>query len=425
MNYLRKKIKDGVYLTCFDTDKFKTDYFSVCFTSALCREKASLNALLPLVLVRATKSYAEPQEISSELDMLYDSSVSPKCTKLGETQIFGLTMDCIDNSYIPDGTDVFGKTLDIMSEMLFEPRLENGVFLAKYVDSEKEHTITSIKAQINDKRRYSIRRLEEIMFEDEAYSIDSLGTVEAVSEITPTTLYSHYKDVLDNCNVEMFFVGKYNAEVEKKILSSFDFSARTEIPYSCSIIKSREKEKDVTEYSDVSQSNLTLGFRTGHDLSEGDFYKQVLMCEIFGRGTTSKLFMNVREKLSLCYFCSSYLNALKGCMFVSSGIEKKNKELALNEIKKQLEAVKNGDITDDEMDNAIKSIADSYNEIADSPTRIESWFYGRLLAGLEQTPQEALELIKKLTKEDIARVASEVTLDTVYFLTSKDGEGVK
>ena len=422
MEYIRKKIKNGVHFTYVDTDKFKTDYLSVCFNAPIKKETASLNAVLPLVLVRATKSYDNPMLISTELDMLYDSEVTPKCQKLGETQIFGITMDCIDNAYIKDGTDVFGKTLDIMSEMLFSPKLENGAFIEKYVNSEKEHTVNSIKSLINNKRRYAISRLESEMFSSEPFAIDTLGTVEDVMAITPSSLFEHYKKVIFEYNIEIFFVGKFSKEVEDKILASFNFSDREDIPFACEFIKRSSKPKEITEYSEVSQSNLVLGYRTGNRLSNGDFYKQILLCEIFGHGTTSKLFMNVREKLSLCYFCSSYTNALKGCIFVSSGIEKENKELALIEIEKQLDNIKNGVISDEELDNAIKSIADSYNEIDDSPSRMESWFYGRLLADLQQSPTQALELIKKITKDDIASSAADITLDTVYFLTSKEAE---
>lgn len=416
MSLKRFELKKGVYLNVFDTPKFKNNYLSISFVQPLSKETVSMNALLPLILTRGTVSYPTMEKMSAELDNLYASTINTRCFKKGEVQFIGFNCGILSNSYATDGCDIFGGTLDILHEVIFNPYTENGVFSEKYLETEKKNLCDRIAAQINNKTSYAIARAGEEMCKNEAYGISSIGDIESVEKIDAVTLYDHYNKVLDTAHIEIFFVGEYNQEIEAKIKNCMSFTDRDCTALETKVIRAASAVNEVTEEQSVNQAKLSIGFRTGKVLSDGDYYKFVLFNEVYGGSPTSKLFMNVREKLSLCYYCKSIPEPQKGIMIVTAGVEEANKEKAQNEILAQLEDIANSKITDEEFDSAVCSVLNAYREIDDNPESIESWYLGRMLSGLRTTPAEAAEQIRSCTKADVAEMAKGITLDTVYFM---------
>lgn len=426
MSIKRYELCEGVALNVFNTDKFKNNYLSVSFATPLKRETASKNALLPLILTRGTKSYPTMEKMSVALDMLYASTINTRCFKKGEVQFCGFNCGILDNSYAPDGCDIIGGTLDILREVIFEPYLEDGIFSERYLDTEKQNLCDRIASQINNKNSYALSRANEEMCRGEAYGISALGYPEDINEISSAELYKHYRELIDTARVEIFFVGNFTDEVEEKIRNALCFKPRSAIELKTDVKRRADGDvKVIEEPQPVAQAKLTLGFRTDKVLSDGDYYKFVMFTHIFGSSPTSKLFMNVREKLSLCYYCRSVPEPHKGLMLVAAGIEKKNRQTAYDEILHQLDDTAKGNISDEEMASACHSIRNSYKELEDSPEGIENWYLGRMLAGLCDSPAEAAELVKTVTKEDIMNIASKITLDTVYFMepTLSEEEG--
>ncbi len=417
----RIELNEGVGLNILDTPKFKNNYLSVSFAQPLAKKTASLNALLPLILTRGTKSYPTMEKMSAALDMLYASTINTRCFKKGEIQFFGFNCGILDNSYAPDGCDIFGGTLDILNEVIFSPCTEEGNFIKKYLETEKTNLCDRIASKINNKTSYAITRANEEMCKEEAYGISALGDIESIGKITSEELYAHYTDVINNARVEIYFVGAYSDAIEKKIKESLCFSPRKCSELKTEVIRTAGPLKEISEEQPVSQAKITIGFRSGKVLSDGDYYKFVLFNEIYGGSPTSKLFMNVREKLSLCYYCKSIPEPQKGVMLVTAGIEESNKQTAENEILAQLDEIRKGNITDEEMDSAKSSILNAYREIEDNPESIESWYLGRMLAELNDSPAEASEQIKKVTKEEIMSVAEGISLDTVYVMKPMEG----
>ncbi len=416
MSIKRTELADGVFLNVCDTPKFKNNYLSVSFAQPLSSENASMNALLPLILTRGTVSYPTMEKMSAALDNLYASTINTRCFKKGEVQFVGFNCGILSNSYATDDCDIFGGTLDILHEVIFKPYTENGLFSEKYLDTEKKNLCDRIAAQINNKTSYAISRANEEMCKNETYGISALGDIESIENIDNTKLFDHYKKVIDTAQVEIFFVGEYSDEIEAKIKSALCFGPR-EIPtLTTSVVRSAESVKEITEGQNVNQAKLSIGFRTNKVLSDGDYYKFVLFNEVYGGSPTSKLFMNVREKLSLCYYCKSIPEPQKGVMIVTAGVEEANKEKAQNEIIAQLNDICEGMITDEEFESAVSSILNAYREIDDNPESIESWYLGRMLAGLDTTPSQTAEQIKSCTKEDVAEMAKGITIDTVYFM---------
>ncbi|MBR6514285.1 MAG: insulinase family protein [Clostridia bacterium] len=420
MSFKRTRLNEGVFLNVYDTPKFKNNYLAISFAQPLDKETASMNALLPLILTRGTVSYPTMEKMSTALDSLYASTINTRCFKKGEVQFIGFNCGILSNSYATDDCDIFGGTLDILREVIFEPYTENGIFSEKYLETEKQNLCDRIAAQINNKTSYAIARANEEMCKDETYGISAMGDIASVESINAGDLYEHYKKVIANAHIEIFFVGEYGEAIDSKIRSVLNFEARTPAALKTDVVRSASSVKEITEEQSVNQAKLSIGFRTGKVLSDGDYYKFVLFNEVYGGSPTSKLFMNVREKLSLCYYCKSIPEPQKGVMIVTAGVEEQNKEKAQSEILAQLKDISEGNITDEEFESAVCSILNAYREIDDNPESIENWYLGRMLAGLTTSPAQTAEQIASCTKADIADMAKGITLDTVYFMKPED-----
>lgn len=415
-------IADGVKLNYIETDKFKTNYISFNFMAPLDKERSCFNSLLCPVLMRGTEIYPDQSSINKRLQYLYSGEVAARNDKAGEYQIFGLKVNMLDNRYTR-GTDVTEGMTDILCELIFRPYLESGIFASSYVEGEKINLIDAIDAEINNKTKYSLQRLNEEMFRSEVFGISKYGSKEQVKAITPNELYKAYRYALEKYKIEIYFVGKCDFEkLKEKLASCFDGIKRDLIPLKdASIILSSNGVREVVDTEAVNQGKLCLGFRTGCTPKDDNYYLLQLFSEIYGGSPTSKLFMNVREKMSLCYYCRSIISRRSGSMTVASGIEMKNKQIAENEIIAQLEAVKRCEITDEELESAKKSLKNAYMQVYDSAESMETWSMFRNMGNSRcYTPSEECKKVALATAGDIAGIASKITLDTVYFLKGEE-----
>lgn len=422
----RKQITDAAALALVETDKFKSNYMSLSFATPLCRKNVAYDALLPLVLTRGTANMPTMREINRALDNIYASTISPRCIKRGETHFFGFSAYTLDNAYAPDECDITSGMLEVLDDIINNPLKIAGAFKDEYVESEKNNLCDRISSAINNKNRYAVTRCIEEMCADEPFGIGDCGDIEDVKKITAESLYEYYLSSLENLSAEIFYVGRFGESAErglKEILSSFCANAPTIAKSQVKL--SADKVKCVEEDQPVKQAKLSLGYRTGITLDSLDYCKFTIFNEIFSSSPMSKLFRNVREKLSLAYYCHSIPEPLKGIMVVTSGIDASNRQKAEDEIARQLKAVRECDISDDEINAAKASVINSYRELEDSPEALERWYTVRMMAGRSDSPSEAAEDIMKVTKEDVAAVARGISLDTVYYMnpTLKGEEG--
>ena len=418
MSIYRTEIKKGINLNIIYTDKFKTDYFSVKYFLPVTRQNNAASSLLPKVIMRGTAGYPDMEKISYALDDLYAADIYPRVSSRGETQLMGFGASFLKDRFSVDGTKIRSGVFSMMKELLFCPLLDNGAFLSEYVESEKKQLIDAINARKDNKTKYAVQRCEEIMCENEPYGIPTLGYADDVEKITPKTLCDFYKYTLENAPCEIYYIGSEEKDIiEREIRLLFaDAPESQAVSCPCSIVRSAAKLREAAEETDAEQSKLTIGFRCGTALSDGDWHKFAVFAQIFGSSPTSKLFMNVREKLSLCYYCSLSADPLKGIMLVYSGIKTENREKAQKEIFAQLEEIKQGRFSEKELDNAKSAIINSYNSLFDSPSSLEGWYTGRLMAKISSSPEEAIELAKGVSREDVINAANKITADTVYFM---------
>ena len=429
METVRTELIPGVWLTALRSDKFKTGCLSINLLTQLKRETAAFNAVLPFVLRRGTRFHPDMQTIAAELDSLYGTGVEPIVRKIGEIQCIGFYASFPDRKYLPAGSEVFEKAANLSCEMLLAPNTRGGLFLPAYVESEKEKLLELIRSRVNEKRSYAHFRLLEQMCCYEDYAVSRFGTEDTAESIYYQKLTKYYHSLISASPVEIFYCGSMEASKVANILSdALSGMTRGEINYDIGTdIRMNAVEDKVRSFVDemsVTQGKLVMGFRLGECMEEPDLAAIYVFNAVYGSGVTSKLFMNVREKLSLCYYASSLVDTHKGLMLVSSGVDFDKVDEAKSEILAQLEAVKSGDISDEELEAARRSVASDLCACLDSQGELEGFYLANTIDGLEFSPDELAALVCDVSREDVIKIASSVVLDAEYFLRggSEDNE---
>lgn len=418
----RVQIADGVYFNRIFDDRFKTSRIAVTMLVGLNRDTVAANALVPNVLTRCCKRYPSFLELSRQLNMMYGAALSGRGGKLGEVQPLTISAACIDDRYALDGESVYKQLAELVCSVIFEPKLTDGCFDTEDFKQEQRQMLDAIDTEYNDKRVYAFNQMLQTMCEDELYSISKHGTKEQVLALTPQCVYDAYKEIIKTARVEIMCLGSTDSdEVCELFKEKFSRIERKPLTYKTEVIQKALTVKERTEKINVMQSKLILGFRTASAQPNDEQVAQTtLMGMVLGGTAHSKLFLNVREKLSLCYYCACRFDGYKGIMYIESGVEKQNIEKAKTAILEQLEDMKNGVITDEEIASAKLSVSNSFLSSVDSSSGTQSWYIGQILKGTQRTPQEEADLLCSVTKEQIVAAANKLTLDTVYVLTSKD-----
>ena len=427
MNVRRRELLPGVFLTTLQTDKFKSDCLSVNLLTQLDRNTVSKNALLPRVLARGSTFHPDLDAIAAACDELYGAAVLPVVRKYGEILSLGFFAGFLADRFTPDGSGLLEPVTRLVGELLLSPSTKGGLLRKEYVESEKDKLMEDIRSRINDKRSYARDRLVEEMFAYEDFGCDDMGTEESASAVTYVELTRWYHDLLRTSPIEIIYCGAADpARVASALSDALITLPRGEINYELGTdirLNAIEAQPRFFEDTmDVAQGKLCLGFRLGACMDDPDPAAIRVFNALYGGSVTSKLFLNVREKLSLCYYASSGCNIHKGILLVSSGIEPGSFEAAKTEILAQLDAVRRGDFTDEELRAAQVSEAGDLRALTDSPGALESFYLSQALLGLDGGPAELAELCENVSREDVISVASGIELDAVYFLHGPDAD---
>ena len=412
------ELMPGVTLRCCPDHRFKQGGLSLQLVRPMCREEAGLNALIPAVLLRGSVDHPDLRSITLKLDELYGASVSTLVRRAGDYQTTGLFCGFMDDRFALPGDKVMEPMLAFLGELLLKPCTRDGTFLEELVESEKKNLIATIEAERNDKRAYAMAQLFRAMCREDSYGIPRLGEKEQVAAITARGLYDHYRKILRESRMELFYVGTAPAArvaaLIRPILDQIDRSY-VNLPDQRPFSDAGEGQS-VTEQMEVTQAKLCMGFSTPITNRHGDFAAMQVFNTLFGAGMTSKLFMNVREKLSLCYSIGSAYYGSKGIVTVSAGIDADQEEKTRTEILRQLEACRGEDVTDGELSAAREAILSALRATHDSPGAIENYYSTAALSGTAMTPEQYAEAVSAVTREQVASAARSVKLHTTYLL---------
>ncbi len=410
---------EGISLHFIHTERFKTDFIAIFMFDNLKRETVTMNALIPAVLRRGTKNMPTMKDINISLEKNYGSVLDASSDKIGDKQALQFYITSINNQYTFTNEDLLSKNMDLLCDIILEPKLENGVFDNKYVEQEKETLRELIKSKINNKGSYANIRCVEEMCKNEPYGLYKFGYEEDLANITSENLYRQYDNIMSTSEIHIYVSGDVNEkEVIDKLKNRFEKIKRNYDATRIEEFKANEvaEPKIVMESQDVTQGKLVIGYRViNHDVLE-DMYPLIVYSAILGGTPSSKLFQNVREKASLAYTTrSSYLKH-KGIVLISAGIEIDNFQKALDLINVQVEDMKNGNFSEEDMNDAKISLENAYESYLDEQTSIINLYMGQRLLGNVQSIPEMIKNMKDVTKEEVMRVAKELQCEIIYFL---------
>lgn len=414
----RRKIADGVYFSSITDKRYKKNLISVAFSTQLSEDTATENVIVPVLLTKCNSKLPTYKAFNNKMSRLYASGIGGTAGRQYDLQTISFGAYYLDDIYALSGEKMTGIMTDILIDCLTSPVMENGVFSEKFVELEKKTVIDNIETAINDKRSYAIERAMKTICKGEPASVCSYGTVEKAKLITPDSAYKAYRRMLETMPCEIICTGCSDFEgVAEKFAAAFEKIGRHDIEnttIALSPVKTQTEE--VTERLTVNQSKLVLGFKSHSD----DDAALVLLQKIFGGTTSSKLFRNVREKMSLCYYCSAARNDLKGIMLVNSGVENENIEKTKEAVIDQLEEIKNGNFTNEDINFAEMAIKNDFKSVADSAGNVSNWYFDCIRKNDIVTPEEKLGRYLGVSKERIIAAAKSMVLDSVYVLTGNE-----
>ena len=417
-------LRPGVRLTAVRTTKFKSSVLAVRLLMPLSAETAGLGALVPAVLRRGTADHPDMESLSAALDELYGGSLEPSVRKRGETHSVGFSASFLDDAYALEGEAILEPAAALLAEVLLRPYTRDGAFCPDYTRQERDNLVDRIRAQINDKRQYAQLRVVAEMCREEPFGVDKLGDEASAAAIGPADLWAWYQKLLSEAQVELYYCGSADPQRVKDafapLAEGLPAGGARLIPPPPVRRPAPAVPRRVEEALDVTQGKLAMGFRTGVDVRDAAYPALTLVNAVYGGTTTSKLFMNVRERLSLCYYASSGLMNYKDVMLVSSGVEFDKVGQAEAEILAQLENCKEGRFSDDELEWARRSVVSTLRTALDSQSRLEQYWLGQAASGLEEGLEALAQRVEAVTREQVVDAARGLKLDTVYFLKGRD-----
>ena len=420
MLYKEKQIKEGIKLHLIKNERFKTNLIAVFLTMPLERENITKNAMIPMILRRGSKNMPTQEDISKNLEEMYGAIFDCGVEKKGENHILKFYLESINDEFLPESQGkILKESIDKLLEIVFNPLVENEEFDKQYIEQEKINLKQIIEGRADNKSRYALDRCVEEMYKDTNYSLYKYGYVEDLENINASNLYISYKKIIEQCNIDIYVSGIVDEEIIKYIEENNNLK---NINNRKSIIKKYEiekekpiKEKTIFENLDVNQGKLIMGLKVPMQ-TEDKQYDTIIYNSILGGSANSKLFQNVREKASLAYTANSSYIRMKNTICINCGIEFANYEKAVEIIKTQLEEMKNGNFSEEDVENAKRGYISAIKSIEDEQDTEIMYYFGQEFTNIKLDIKGYEDRIAKVKKEDIIEIAKIVKIDTIYFL---------
>lgn len=423
MKYIEKEIKTGIKLHTIKTEKFKTNLISVFLSMPITRENVTKNALISAILRRGSMNMPTLLEINKTLEEMYGASFDNGIDKTVDNQILKFYIETINDNYIPhNGENMLKTSIEKLLDIVFNPLIKDGGFNENYVKQEKENIKRIIKGKTDNKAMYATERCIEEMYKNESFGLYKYGYVEDLENIDAKNLYKYYKKMISTCKIDIFISGNVDEQTAEILKENENIKKLQERkPKTTFEVSKKEKveEKEIIEQMDVTQGKIVIGM----DLTLEDIkqkYDAIVYNAILGGTANSKMFQEVREKASLAYSAGSTYLRYKGNIFIKCGIEIKNYKKALEIIRKQLKDMQNGIFTDEDIENAKKSIISGIRSIDDEQDTEITYFFGQELTNEKISTEEYIKNIEKVAKEDIIKIANSLQINTIYFLKNKE-----
>ncbi len=421
MSYTIKEIKQGIKVHCIETKKFKTNLMTAVITLPLNRERVTFNSVIPAVLKRGTENLKTQEEIAKKLEEMYGAEFDCGIEKIGDNHVLKFYLETLNDNFIPKDykENLTAESINLLLDIIFNPYTENNKFKEEYVEAEKNNIKLLIQAKIDNKDAYALNSCIEEMYKGKPYGLYKYGYIEDLEKINAQNLYEYYKEIIEKAKIDIFFSGDINAkEIEQEVEENCKIKEL--VGRDAKIIVNKEEKqkqeiKNKEDKMDVTQGKLVIGLDVNYTGEDVKFPISIYNV-ILGESATSKLFQNVREKASLAYTARSNYVRQKSNIFIRCGIEIENFDKALEIIKKQLEDMKNGDFTEEDLENAKKYMISGITSIQDEQDSEVTYYIGQELSEKSTTFEEYAKKIEEVSMQDVKDVANSIDINTIYFL---------
>ncbi|MBR2027592.1 MAG: insulinase family protein [Oscillospiraceae bacterium] len=413
----RATIKNNVSITFLPNEKFKRNRINISFIMPNDKEKATMYAVLPTLMERGYEDYPDMCMFSKKLNQMYGASFSATTSVVGQNRVLRFTIQGIKNRYCINGEDLLAEMTDVLLGVIFRPCVENGGFISDWLEVEKVKLREEIEGEINDKRGYCVKMAQRKFFKDSKNGVERLGYLEEVDGINPVDLYSCYREMLAGSTVEIFVTAHQDDAITEKFAQAFaDRNGRENTILPIEVMEKTDAET-YCEAMDIVQGKVCLFYTSERKLTEEERYHMLVASAIYGGTASSRLFKNVREKQSLCYYCGAAYNGFTGSMRVDSGVEHQNCDKVVQAVQKELADLINGEITEKEIAETKLVLLNSLDAVQDGLHGLEAWYLNEAIRGTWTAPQQVKEKVQAVTEQNIKDVLSLLHLNVVYKLT--------
>ena len=413
----RETIKNNVSLTFLPNEKFKRNRISISFIMPNDKEKATMYAVLPTLMERGYEDYPDMCMFSKKLNQMYGASFSATTSVVGQNRVLRFTIQGIKNEYCLNGEDLLAEMTDVLLGVIFRPCVEEGGFISDWLEVEKVKLREEIEGEINDKRGYCVKMAQRKFFKDSKNGVERLGYLEEVDNINPTDLYNCYREMLANSTVEIFVTAQQDNAITAKFAQAFAGSENSGNAILPIEVMEKTEAEIYSEAMNIVQGKVCLFYTSERKLTEEERYHMLVASAIYGGTASSRLFKNVREKQSLCYYCAAAYNGFTGSMRVDSGVEHQNCDKVVEAVQKELNDIINGEITEKEIAETKLVLLNSLDAVQDGLHGLEAWYLNEAIRGTWTAPEQVKESVQAVTAQQIKDVLSLLHLNVVYKLT--------
>lgn len=420
MKINQERISENIELSSLTTDKFKISLISFSKVLTLSKEALAYNSIIANLMHRGTYSLPSVALLNKKLDELYGAYLGIKSQRCGENILFTVTAEILDGKYIPDGTDLLQEISSLLAELLYSPAFMREDFSSSAFEQEKKLIIDSVRSEKNNPRLYTAKRCLELIHAEAPEIPTGDEFIELITNADFDSLKEYYRLLIGSSQLNVFYIGSAEQEkVAKEVTDAFSeypssYTPSVTVPSPVSKTSPCAKRENIA----ISQGNLALAFCTGVNFfkTPDSYYAMLVLNEIFGGGPSSKLFINVRERQSLCYSCFSSFHSFSGILIASAAFNSKNYETVKAEILNQLNEIKNHVISETELENAKKSLLYSYRQLSDSPSDIRAFFQTKAIFGVKEDIELTIRKISEVTANEVCALAKNITLDAEFFV---------
>lgn len=411
----------GYTLHLIPTKKFKTITISLRLQSPLTKEETTLRTLLTFVLVAATKKYPSTKELAAYLDENYGASLSTNVTTKGQSQIMNIHTSFVNDLYLPTKESLLKDQIQLISDMFFDPFIKDQKFDETIVELKKKELKERLQVNKDDKFSYSLDKLFEYMGTHQTLGVASTGYEDEIDKINASNLYQYFLKCIQEDEKHLYVVG----DVDETIVDVFDTCLEfpenhQDYPSAYTFQKDKDEVLEIIEKQDITQSKLNMGYRIQCDFTKPQHYAFTVFNALFGGFSQSRLFQVVREENSLCYYVSSSYDAFNGIMIVNAGIEANDYHKTKGLIEQQLKDIQAGKLKDEDIQIAKMMLKNALRKTSDEAGSMIALTFNRDITHKQETNDEYIQKLLNVSKQDIIDVASNVQLDTIFFLTGKD-----